>query len=227
MSGNQAELRDQTQQLLDGPLKHIRGAALAAALLPLASVAATPASAQAVCASGGVCGTVFNDTNHNGIQDDRRERPRKRPRDRDGQLCDGSSRISGTDDRRLLFHLRARRNRRTISAWSQRGRRRRLPTLGTTRSIATASIESAHGFSVATMAGNGTATDFGFFTQRRLLLWPARFRRRARSSVRLPGTSSTSRSARHRSPGCTRSSNPLASRPPQPQPCSSPTSRSC
>ena len=47
MSGNQAELRDQTRQLLDGPLKHIRGAALAAVLLPLASVAATPASAQA------------------------------------------------------------------------------------------------------------------------------------------------------------------------------------
>ena len=46
MSRNQSELRDQTQQLLDGPLKHIRGAALAAVLLPLASVAATPASAQ-------------------------------------------------------------------------------------------------------------------------------------------------------------------------------------
>jgi hypothetical protein len=70
MSGNRTELRDQTQQLLDGPLKHIRGAALAALLLPLASVAATPASAQARCASGGVCGTVFNDTNHNGIRDD-------------------------------------------------------------------------------------------------------------------------------------------------------------
>ena len=44
MSGNQTELRDRTQQLLDGPLKHIRVAALAAVLLPLASVAATPAS---------------------------------------------------------------------------------------------------------------------------------------------------------------------------------------
>src|SRR6185369_6629406 len=69
MSGNRTELRDQTQQLLDGPLKHIRGAALAAALLPLASVAATPASAQALCPSGGVCGIVFNDANHNGIRD--------------------------------------------------------------------------------------------------------------------------------------------------------------
>jgi SdrD B-like domain len=65
----QTELKAKTQQLLDGPLKHIRAAAIAAALLPLASVAATPASAQTKCASGGVCGTVFNDTNGNGIQE--------------------------------------------------------------------------------------------------------------------------------------------------------------
>jgi hypothetical protein len=62
------ELGQKTKQLLDGPLKHVRGAALAAALLPLASVAAAPASAQ-TCASGGVCGTVFNDANNNGVQD--------------------------------------------------------------------------------------------------------------------------------------------------------------
>jgi len=42
----QHELQEKTQQLLQGPLKHIRAAALAAALLPLASVAATPAAAQ-------------------------------------------------------------------------------------------------------------------------------------------------------------------------------------
>src|SRR4051812_48012589 len=48
----QTELQAKTQQLLDGPLKHIRAAALAAALLPLASLAAAPASAQTVCASG-------------------------------------------------------------------------------------------------------------------------------------------------------------------------------
>ena len=67
----QTTLQEQTQQLLQGPLKHIRGAALAAALLPLASVAATPAAAQdASCASAGtVCGLVWNDTNNNGIQD--------------------------------------------------------------------------------------------------------------------------------------------------------------
>src|SRR5262245_13923585 len=66
----QTELQAKTQQLLDGPLKHIRAAAIAAALLPLASVAATPASAQTQCQSAGtVCGFVWNDTNKNGIQD--------------------------------------------------------------------------------------------------------------------------------------------------------------
>jgi hypothetical protein len=68
----QTGLRQKTQQLMDGPLKHIRGAALAAALLPLASVAAAPASAQTPatsCMSGGTCGIVFNDTNGNGILD--------------------------------------------------------------------------------------------------------------------------------------------------------------
>ena len=55
---------------MDGPLKHIKAAVLAAALVPLASVLATPASAQTVCASGGVvCGVVWNDTNHDGFHD--------------------------------------------------------------------------------------------------------------------------------------------------------------
>jgi Spy/CpxP family protein refolding chaperone len=45
-----------------GPLKHVRAAALAAALVPLASVMATPASAQvSPCASGGFCGLVWED----------------------------------------------------------------------------------------------------------------------------------------------------------------------
>jgi len=64
------DVQEKTQQLLQGPLKHIRAAALAAALLPLASVMATPASAQSPgCASGGICGFVFDDANNNGIQD--------------------------------------------------------------------------------------------------------------------------------------------------------------
>jgi hypothetical protein len=65
----QTELKAKTQQLLDGPLKHIRAAAIAAALLPLASVAATPASAETCGSGGNVCGVVWNDTNHNGTQD--------------------------------------------------------------------------------------------------------------------------------------------------------------
>jgi hypothetical protein len=48
----QTELQEKTRQLLAGPLKHIRAAALAAALLPLASVAVAPAAAQTVCPSG-------------------------------------------------------------------------------------------------------------------------------------------------------------------------------
>ena len=41
------DLREKTQSLLEGPLKHVKAAALAAALLPLASV--TPAAAQEAC----------------------------------------------------------------------------------------------------------------------------------------------------------------------------------
>jgi hypothetical protein len=66
----QNELQAKTRQLMDGPLKHIKAAVLAAALLPLASVAATPASAQTVpVCSGGISGYVWNDANNNGIQD--------------------------------------------------------------------------------------------------------------------------------------------------------------
>lgn len=69
MSHGQMQLEEKTQRLLQGPLKHVRAAALAAVLLPLASVAVSPAAAQESCPSGGFCGVVWNDTNHNGIQD--------------------------------------------------------------------------------------------------------------------------------------------------------------
>jgi SdrD B-like protein len=65
----QNELQAKTRQLMDGPLKHIKAAVLAAALVPLASVLATPASAQTSCQSAGICGFVWNDTNGDGIQD--------------------------------------------------------------------------------------------------------------------------------------------------------------
>ena len=50
----QRQLRRKTQQLLQGSLKHVRTAALAAALVPLASVAVSPAVAMQ-CGSGGPC----------------------------------------------------------------------------------------------------------------------------------------------------------------------------
>jgi hypothetical protein len=71
----QNELQEKTQQLLQGPLQHVRMAALAAALLPLASVAAAPASAQNVCMASGapapnsLCGFVWNDADNDGEQD--------------------------------------------------------------------------------------------------------------------------------------------------------------
>src|SRR3989338_8686905 len=62
--GRGAEHRKKTHQLLQGPLKHARMAALAAALLPLASVAAVPAPAQsAMCAPGGIGGAAWGGTN--------------------------------------------------------------------------------------------------------------------------------------------------------------------
>jgi hypothetical protein len=67
---HQTERQNATQQLLNGPLKNVRAAALAAALVPLASLAATPAEAQQLCQSAGtLCGMVWNDTNQNGVQD--------------------------------------------------------------------------------------------------------------------------------------------------------------
>ena len=51
----QTELQTKTRRLLDGPLKHIRVVALAAALLPLASVAAAPARVQCGSAPAPPC----------------------------------------------------------------------------------------------------------------------------------------------------------------------------
>ena len=66
----QDALRSRTQQLLQGPLKHVKAAALAAALVPLAVVAVRSSAPDGLCAaSAGACGFVFVDTNGNGIQD--------------------------------------------------------------------------------------------------------------------------------------------------------------
>ena len=49
-------------------MKHARTAALALALVPLAAVAVTT-QVNEECPSGGICGTVFYDTDNNGVQD--------------------------------------------------------------------------------------------------------------------------------------------------------------
>jgi hypothetical protein len=64
-----AEVRQKTQHLLHGSLKHVRAAGLAAALIPLAVVAVRTADGQFCSSSGIVCGVVWNDVNNNGIQD--------------------------------------------------------------------------------------------------------------------------------------------------------------
>lgn len=54
MGQSNTELREKTQQLLYGALRHVRAAALAATLVPLGAVAVSPALAQ-TCGSGGSC----------------------------------------------------------------------------------------------------------------------------------------------------------------------------
>ena len=66
---NQAELHERTQSLLQGRLRHVKAAGLAAALVPLAAVAVSTAETRACSSAGVVCGFVWFDTNHNGLQD--------------------------------------------------------------------------------------------------------------------------------------------------------------
>ena len=69
----QTNLREHTKQLIAGPLKHVRAAGLAAALVPLAAVAANaqtqPTEVPSGCPSAGLCGFVWQDTNGDGIHD--------------------------------------------------------------------------------------------------------------------------------------------------------------
>jgi hypothetical protein len=66
---NRTNLSEQTQQLLRGRLSRVKLAGLAMALVPLAAVAVTTAEPQLCSSAGMVCGTVWQDTNNNGIQD--------------------------------------------------------------------------------------------------------------------------------------------------------------
>lgn len=159
----QIELQKKTQQLLDGPLKHIRAAALAAALLPLASVAVTPASAQTVCASGGACGTVFDDANNNGIQD-AGETGIEGVKVYVCQLCDGSDTIASETGPGGLYSIFVPGGPATVSVLIPTGTQASPPNVGSD-TFDSDGVPDGHGFSVASVvSANGTATDFGFFT---------------------------------------------------------------
>lgn len=160
------ELRKQTQQLLQGPLKHIRGAALAAALLPLASVAVAPASAQTTCAqSGGVCGIVFNDANNNGIQDVG-ETGIEGVKVFVCQLCDGTDTIVTETGPSGLYSLFVPGGPTTIAVLIPTGTQASPPNVGND-TFDSDGVPNGTGYSVAQVTANGFATDFGFFTPSR------------------------------------------------------------
>jgi len=148
---NQDTLHARTQQLMQGPLKHIKAAALAAALLPLASVAAKPAEAQTVkCASGGVCGTIFDDANMNGTFD-AGETGIEGVKIVVCQVCDGNDDIATESGPGGFYYVFVPEGLTTISV--------QIPT-GTQASP----TDSGDGFgsSVASAPGNGSPTNFGF-----------------------------------------------------------------
>ena len=156
-----AELQRRTQQLLQGPLKHVRMAALAAALLPLASVAATPASAQsAMCASGGICGYVWDDTNNNGIQDSGELGIA-------GAVVTIDSSVTATDAEGFYYFWASPDATYQISVQIPPGTEPSPPNVGTDDTIDSDGISDGLGNSVATLTLTSIAdstTDFGFFT---------------------------------------------------------------
>lgn len=161
----QIELQKKSQQLLDGPLKHIRIAALAAALMPLASVVVTPASAQTnFCASGGVCGTVFNDTNNNGIQD-AGEPGIEGVKVFICQLCDGSDTIQTETGPAGTYSALVPFTTTTVSVLIPTGTTASPPNVGPDNTVDSDGIPNGGGFSVVTVPfADGSASDFGFHT---------------------------------------------------------------
>jgi hypothetical protein len=159
----QTELRIKTQLLLQGPLKHIRGAALAAALLPLASVAVAPASAQTVCQqSGGVCGVVFDDTNNNGIQDVG-EPGIEGVKVFVCQVCDGSDTVETETGPGGLYSLFVPFGPTTIAVLIPTGTQASPPNVGSD-TFDSDGIPDGTGYSVAHVDASGFAADFGLFT---------------------------------------------------------------
>jgi SdrD B-like domain len=156
----QAELREHTRQLLRGPLKHIRVAALAAALLPLASVAAAPASAQQFCGnSAGVCGTVFNDVNDNGILDTG-ETGIEGVKVTACLKCDGTDNLYTTTNVNGSYFFQAFGGTFTISVLIPTGTQASPYNVG-----GNVGSPNGTGYSVALVTSTELCcTDFGFFT---------------------------------------------------------------
>ena len=158
----QAALKVSTQQLLDGPLKHIRAAALAAALLPLASVAAAPAAAQDMCHSGGICGFVWNDTNNNGIQD----ADETGVEGADVFLTDGTEIMETDTGPDGFYDFSVPEGTYTIAVQIPPGTEPSTSNDGDD-TLDSDGVSDGLGYSVATVTvtdGNNNHTDFGFFT---------------------------------------------------------------
>jgi SdrD B-like domain len=158
----QSDLQRRAEQLLEGPLKHVKAAALAAALLPLASVAATPASAQTLCPSGGVCGIVFDDANKNGVQDVG-ETGIPEVKVVICQLCDGTDTIEVYTGPDGTFSAFVPPGPTTIGVLIPTGTQASPPNVGDD-TYDSDGVPDGNGHSVATNPDGTTSTDFGFFT---------------------------------------------------------------
>jgi hypothetical protein len=159
---SQVDVQDRTEQLLQGPLKHVRRAALAAALLPLASVAAAPAAAQSAdCASGGVCGYVWHDGNGNGIQDSGEPAIEGAVVSLDtpyGPIVTAT----GPDG---FYYIWVPEGSHTIAVQIPPGSQPSPPNVGTDDAIDSDGVPDGLGNSIAEMTFSGLAdpnTDFGF-----------------------------------------------------------------
>jgi hypothetical protein len=152
-----------TQQLLQGPLKHIRAAALAAALLPLASVMATPASAQTTTScSGGICGVVFDDVNNNGILD-AGETGIEFVKVFVCQLCDTTDTIAIETGPGGVYSIFLDPTTTTVSVLMPTGTQASPPNKGDDH-FDSDGIPDGTGYSVALWEPGGPPNDFGVFT---------------------------------------------------------------
>jgi hypothetical protein len=161
----QAALCKETHQLLQGPLKHVKGAALAAALVPLASIAASPAQAQSMCASAGtVCGFVWYDANNNGIQDGG-EAPIEGVK---MALAYGSDILETETGPDGFYYFWVDDGTYTIAAVVPQGMQPSPFDTGSDDTMDSDGVPDGMGNSVAkgvvVVNGNNTDTDFGFWT---------------------------------------------------------------